>query len=409
MSAQRLIVSGTALVVISTLAACSSGSSSGAGSSPTGSTSGKSAKPVQVVEIATAQGPVAEGTFARPGAEAAVQAVNAAGGVRGRPLDLTFCDDQAQLSVAAACATKAAADSSVIATVSDNSQNGTAIDPVLNNAHLAAIASIPYTAADFTTPAVFTSEGGGLAIVAGESEFMARMGKTKLAMMVLDTSGGAAAVQFVNAELAALYKKKLTSVLVPATTTDISSSAAAAIRQRPDSVALALPETLEISAIEQLRAQGYAGAIVGPVEALPPAVLKNIPNPGPLYLSGAYAYSSPAYQTFLAEMKKYEPNAQVNDYALSAWVGVHEFADVMSKSTHPLTRAGVLAAFNSASDYSTHGLTPTLDFTKPNPAKGFDRLINMTQVLHQVTSSGTVDVTPVRFLDTLTGQIQQGS
>jgi hypothetical protein len=82
---------------------------------------------------------------------------------------------------------------------------------------------------------------------------------------------------------------------------------------------------------------------------------------------------------------------------------MHMFADVMSKSTQPLTRDGVLAAFNSLSDYTTQGLTPTLNYTKKNPAKGFDRLINMTQVLHEVTGSGINDVTPVEFLNTLTG------
>lgn len=386
------------------LAACSSSGSGpgGAAANPGGATSGP---PIHIMEISGTEGPVAEGAFARPGIEAAVKAINAAGGIRGRPVDLELCDDQSMLSQAAACADEAASDKSIIATVSNNTQMTPAIDPVLAQAKLAAVASIPYTPSDFTCPVVFPSEGGGLAITAGENEFPARMGLKKIAFMVFDTSGGAAATTFVNSELQALYHLKVDSVLVPATTTDITSSVAAAIAKHPDAVSLAIPQNLSIAATNQLRAQGYTGMIIGPAEAMSPAALKHISDPGKLYLTGSYAYSSPAYQTFQQEMRRYEPAAEVNDYALSAWVGMQEFADVMSKSSQPLTRAGVLAAFSSESHFTMRGLIPALDYTRPNPITAFARLINMTQVLHEVTRSGTVDVKPVQFVDMLTGNV----
>jgi ABC-type branched-subunit amino acid transport system substrate-binding protein len=209
----------------------------------------------------------------------------------------------------------------------------------------------------------------------------------------------------VNGELKALFKQQVDSVLVPSSTTDITSAAAAAVSKHPDAIALAIPQNLSVSAIDALRSQGYQGMIVGPAEALSPAVLKHVKNPGQLYVSGSYAYSSPAFQTFLSDMAKYQSSAETNDYALSAWVGMREFADVMSKSTEPLTRAGVIAAFSSLSGYTMEGLIPPLDYTKPNPVKSFARLVNMTQVLHQVKGTETTDVQPVEFIDTLTGQV----
>jgi branched-chain amino acid transport system substrate-binding protein len=366
---------------------------------------GSSGDAVKIMEISGTEGPVAEGQLARPGIQAAVKAINAAGGIRGRQVDLQLCDDRSQLNDAAACAHKTADNSSIVATVSNNTQMTPAIDPVLERAKVAAVGAVPYTPSDFTSPIVFPSEGGGLAITAGENEFPARMGKKKIAFMVFDTAGGAAATTFVNGELKALYGQKVDSVLVPATTTDITSSVAAAIAKHPDAVSLAIPQNLAVAAINELRAQGYDGMIVGPAEALSPAALEHVSNPGKLYLTGCYAYSSPAFKTFQDEMAKFEPSAEVNDYALSAWVGMHEFADVMSKSSRPLTRAGVLAEFSALAGYSMQGLIPPLDYTTKNPVKGFDRLINMTQVLHEVTSSGTTDVTPVEFVDTLTGKV----
>lgn len=407
-SATRIAIALAASAAAVTLAACSSSNagsddntaphSVGGGSSPA------SGPPIKIMEISGTTGPVAEGLLARPGIQAAVMAINAAGGIRGHQVDLVLCDDQSQLATAAQCANQAASDSSIIATVSDNTQMTPAIDPVLEKAKIASIGGIPYTPSDFTSPILFPTEGGGLAITAGMNEFPARMGDKKIVLMVFDTSGGAAATAFVNGELKSLYNQNVDAVLVPASTLDITSSVAAAIAKHPDAVALALPQSLSVAAINELRAQGYGGMIIGPAEALPPAVLEHVNNPGKLYVSGSYSYSSPGYRTFRSEMAKYQPSAQVNDYALSAWLPMHMFADVMSNSTQPLTRDGVLAAFDSLSDYSTQGLTPPLSYTKKNPAKGFDRLINMTQVLHEVTGSGVKDVTPVEFVDTLTGE-----
>jgi branched-chain amino acid transport system substrate-binding protein len=406
-SASRIAIVLAASAAAVMLAACSSSSAGSGNTAPHavggGGSSPASGPPITIMEISGVTGPVAEGHLARPGIQAAVKAINAAGGIRGHQVDLVLCDDQSQLATAASCADQAASDSSIIATVSNNTQMTPAIDPVLEKARIASIGGIPYTPSDFTSPILFPTEGGGLAITAGMNEFPARMGDKKIALMVFDTSGGAAAAAFVNGELKSLYNQNVDAVLVPASTIDITSSVAAVIARHPDAVALAIPQNLSVAAINELRAQGYQGMIVGPAEALPRAVLKRVNNPGKLYVNGSYSYRSPAYRTFQSEMAKYQPSDQVNDYALSAWLPMHMFADVMSKSTQPLTRDGVLAAFNSLSDYTTQGLTPTLNYTKKNPAKGFDRLMNMTQVLHEVTGSGTNDITPVEFLNTLTG------
>ena len=58
--------------------------------------------------------------FAPTGAQAAIAAINAAGGVKGHPLELDVCDDQQNANAAATCARRFVNDSSVIATAGDN-------------------------------------------------------------------------------------------------------------------------------------------------------------------------------------------------------------------------------------------------------------------------------------------------
>jgi ABC-type branched-subunit amino acid transport system substrate-binding protein len=278
---------------------------------------------------------------------------------------------------------------------------------VLNDAGMAAVATKPYTPPDYSTPVVFPVEGGGIAISAGMAEWPAKGGSKHIAAMVFANAGGAHVVQFLTKQLSGVFPgTQLTAINVPVTTSDVTSFAAQAAQGKPDAVILALTENLSISAIQQLRAQGYSGTIVGPSTALPADALKQLGAVGNVQVAGSYAYSSPGYQTFLAEVKAYDPSLKPSDESVNSWLGIHLFAKAMSQSSQPLTRAGVLAAFTNLSNYTTDGLTPALDFTKPNSTQGFSRAFNPTSVLHDVKNGTAADTQPVQFLNIFTGQLR---
>jgi ABC-type branched-subunit amino acid transport system substrate-binding protein len=354
----------------------------------------------------TATGPGNPGYDAIPGAQAAVADVNAAGGVRGHPVKLTVCDTHGNQNQAAACAQQALSTSSILATVGDDDYSGgSPIAGVLGD-QMAAIAHKQYTPPDYSGKGVFATDCGGIGISAGMAEWLAKDGSKNMAALVFDNQGGQQVVAFLTSELKVLFPgTKLAPVLIPVTATDMTSYAAQAISKKPDGVLLALPENLTVGSIQQLRAQGYTGRIETPSTVLPSSAIKQLTNVSNLGAVGCYSYSSAGYQSFLAGMKAHEPSASGGDEAVNAWIGVHAFASVMSTSSQPLTRAGVLAAFNAQSALSTDGLTPALNFTKDTSITGFARAFAPTTVNHVVKDGKLADVAPVQFLDILNGKI----
>lgn len=354
----------------------------------------------------TATGPGNPGDDAIPGAEAAVDDVNAAGGVRGHPVKLTVCDTHGDENNAAACAQQALSTPSIIATVGDDDYSGgSPIAGVLGD-QMASVSLKQYTPPDYSGKGVFATDCGGVGISAGMAEWLAKDGSKNMAALVYDNQGGQSVVTFLDSELKVLFPgTKLTPVLIPVTATDMTSYAAQAISKKPDGVLLALPENLTVASIQQLRAQGYTDPIETPSTVLPPSAIKQLTDVSNLDAVGCYSYSSPGYKSFEASMKAHEPNASGGDEAVNAWIGVHNFANVMSKSSQPLTRAGVLAAFNAESALSTNGLTPTINFTKDTGITGFARAFAPTTVNHDVKDGRLADIEPVQFLNILTGKI----
>lgn len=361
--------------------------------------------------IISGTGPTEPGSTTYPGAVAAVDAINADGGIRHHPIKIIQCDDHGVPADAAACATSAAKNKKILGTIGNNDYSDDAsIIPVLVKAGKPQIALEPYLAADYSTAGVFTVDGGGLAIGIGEDEWMAQLGLNNITALVFDNAGGQGIVGAASGMMAAPFPKaKLSSIYVPVTTSDMSTFAEQIVNEspQPNAVVLALTESLSVGVIQDLRTDGYTGAISAAFTSLPNAAITPIKGSvgTNLYTSGVYAIDSPGYTPFAAAMKKYQPSAQLSDESVLPWIGAWMVRNVMDASKEPMTSAGIMAALNKVTNYSTGGLTPNLDFAKPTGIPGFGRAFNFTSVLHLVNSNGvSQDVKPVEFLDPMTGK-----
>ena len=121
------------------------------------------------------------------GAQVAIDAVNAAGGVQGRPLKLVVCDNQLNANAAAACARQLAADDNLIATVGSLSSFGGDTNPVFQNASIAGIGTSPLGAGDYKSPVVFPVSPGGQIIVGGAVLLADQLKAKKPGVVVVDT------------------------------------------------------------------------------------------------------------------------------------------------------------------------------------------------------------------------------
>ena len=89
-----------------------------------------------------------------------------------------------------------------------------------------------------------------------------------------------------------------------------------------------------------------------------------------IYVESGYDSSSPGYAEYIADMKKYSPNAPTTgDPAVSGWLAVHMFQWAATHATS-MTRSAILAAMNGASAYTTGGLMPPVNYSVPSTVLG---------------------------------------
>jgi ABC-type branched-subunit amino acid transport system substrate-binding protein len=312
-------------------------------------------------------------SYAPQGAEAAIKAINAAGGIHGHPLQLVTCSNQDNANAAAACARQFASNPSIVATVGDVSSYGSSTNPPLQAAHIAGVGTAPLGSGDFSAQRVFANNPGGLCFLA-LAEFAADNLKAKsIGMVGIDSPTAQALPTLINQVALAPRHTKIGAVASVPITGGASLSTQAAALGGSDAQLIALSANSEIQYIEASRQQGYKGPFLVYVgtasakqlqQALPASDLKDI------YAVSYFNQDSEGYTHYLANLKKYEKQVQPGDLSVVSWLGVETFAAV-AKTLPNITRTGVYNAMTHLTNSSTGGLTAKpLSYTTPGTALG---------------------------------------
>lgn len=330
------------------------------------------------------------------GAMAAADAINAAGGVNGRPLQIIVCDDADNENKSANCARTAASDGAV-ATVADNTQYGTADDPILLSEHLAAIGANPLTAADFVSPNVFPLEPGGPATVAGEALALVDAGAKHITVARVDNPASAIVDTFVSAVLATRGLKLFKDVPVPATAPDLSSYVADATGGGADGVVIAMNVNQGAQFIEALRQAGTTLPIATASSAVPPFELPKLgAAANGLYVSAEFRpidAGGPGITQYLADMKKYEPSALQDDFSINGWASVETFAKAVEQlHLKTITNTTVLAGMKKVRDLDLDGIVPNWS-TVPLKLSGLTQDFNPSVMLSKIQNGKIVPLT----------------
>ena len=128
-----------------------SSSSAAAAAEPTGA-------PLKLMVVYEGTGPSSVPEV-REGAIAAAKAINAEGGIKGRPVEVVQCDTKADPNVAAGCGRSAVAEG-VVAMVGNITIFGNQFMPLMAQHNIASIGLEPATGTDFTSSASFPIGGG---------------------------------------------------------------------------------------------------------------------------------------------------------------------------------------------------------------------------------------------------------
>lgn len=384
----KLLIGAAGCVCILAAACSSSSGSSSAGSSstPAGTTGAGTATGSPIV-FSSILGPL-QPADDQAGINAAIDDINAHGGVDGHPLKVIYCMETGDANSAAACARSAVANKSVVAEVSDDSNYGSAIDPILASAGVPMIGGGAFTPADFSSKDFFAYNAETFETVGEATLAAGQLHAKKIYMPYIDVPAGRELPPLMNAVLKPAGLSLDGSIPIPATATDLSSYVAAVKQANPDVIITALTTDLAGRFVLTARQEGLTTPIFVLGGVYDPYTIQTQLGSAAtnLYVVARLNLASPAAAQMNADLNTYDPNYKKrNDQILARWGAVHLFDSIATAAlkSGPLTRASILNAANHTTDWSYLGLTPPVNFTKPQKALGgtIPNLVNTTVYL----------------------------
>ena len=185
------------------------------------------------------------------GAIAAAKAINAKGGIKGRPVQIISCDTKNDPNVATQCGRRAVS-GGVVAMVGDLTIYGNRFLPLMAGHRIPSIGHHPATAADFTSPAAFPIAGGAPVEFAGLAAALAKGGAKKIVMARLDIPEATAVINFANVGLKRFHLT-MRDVPVPVGAPDMSPYAAAALQGGTDGIVVSQADQDAVNFVQALR------------------------------------------------------------------------------------------------------------------------------------------------------------
>ena len=335
---------GGALLVAAVIAAgcgSSSSSSAGSGASQSGSTQSQSTQPkgapIKVMAIAPLTIPQTGSNESVWGdvALARAEAINRAGGIHGRPLDVILCNEQDNPNMEVDCARQAIADK-VVAIAGCNCPFSDNSLPVFQKAGLPVIGQLPQGKQSVTNPISFPLVSGVAGLWAAMPRLLKSRGATSYGYIYANL--GVATDQTLPYIKLGAQKAGMTSTgntVIAPTVTDFGPAIATALGKKPDGLAAFFTQGPNASFIHQLREQdpniklvevsGFLSA--KDIKALGPAAN------GILYTSQMPLISSntPGTDLFRQDMQNYSKHVTVSDgdsVALAMWSAVWLFGQI---------------------------------------------------------------------------------
>jgi ABC-type branched-subunit amino acid transport system substrate-binding protein len=328
-------------------------------------------------------------------ARAAINAINAKGGLSGHKLNLIYCNDKGDPNQAQICAHQMVS-SKVIATVGGASLNDKLIQPILAAANISMLGFNPFFV--FNSPNVYLFSGGSFFGYQWLTAYDISH-KIKVALVSSDNSTATGLRTTLNHVAQEAGGSFTSTTLVPATASDFSSYVASAQRGNPQAVLLFVGQAQVeqfILAAEQAGSpfphyqtfgvvpsttHGIGAAAAKLQEASPfPALVPSSPNP--------------VVREFVSQVKAEAASgdseaaaANISSHSVGAWLGVIALQKVMQGRTD-ITAASVSAAFKSATNVDFSGLIPTWNPNAPGPT-GFARVVNTAYYLLNYKSDGS--------------------
>jgi ABC-type branched-subunit amino acid transport system substrate-binding protein len=360
------------------------------GPAPTG-------EPIRVMTEAPVDSQVAPYPNIPEAAKVYAQWINDRGGIKGRPLQVDICDDQADAAKAADCA-RQAVENGDVANVGSFTVDASRGIPILEENKIAWFgACCPIQANEFTSPISFPM-GFVSAFPTAAAIKMIDDGCKNVVQIYGDLPASQVFVDAFSNGWKAKGKDPsgLKVVLIPLEPGDYSSQAAQANDPPVDCLFGNISEVNWPPLITALDGVGATPRLYGPQGNLNSKVAEQFPEQtnGGIVVDVYPGISAPVWDEYRAALEEYNaPDLDWNSLAgLGTWAAFTAFTQIVEGMTGEINNETFLEAASKADNIDTGGMVGVLDFTKEWDGGGgkFNRIFNRT-VFFDVIKDGKLE------------------
>jgi ABC-type branched-subunit amino acid transport system substrate-binding protein len=347
----------------------------GCGSSKSVGSPARSADPIKLMVIGELSSPAISVPQLVTGAKAAVNEVNAAGGVNGHKLELLSCNTQTDPNVAAGCARQAVSEK-VSAVVGMLSLEGNSVQPILAAANIPTIANQALSPLDYTSSNSFPIITAPVSIVSMALTLPGYQDCKHPAILTVNNpsaQGGANLIKSVYTKLN--IDTKIVSVDLQST--DIRPQVATLLSGGTDCVFGAIPPAIGLGLVKDVGDSGQKVKMSQVMTATPLGPMRQLGAAAQsVYASTPYLLpgTSVAANKFAQAMTGVDPNAVQDDAAEGAYTGVLIFAQV-AKSLTEYSGPTVLNGLNTAKNVDVGTIAPIPSFPANGGIPGKPRIV----------------------------------
>ncbi|MFI0369024.1 ABC transporter substrate-binding protein [Actinomadura sp. 1N219] len=318
--------------------------------------------------------------FMEDSARAAVKALNERGGVAGKTIELTVCNDRNDQEELRRCLQSAVRDGAV-GVVGLITSYGSTAWPILEAAGLPALVPAPLQEIDGKSAMSYPLDSGSLNFVAFPEVARTYLKAESLVPVQLDEAYAAAPFTGLKRGAEQSGTKVMGQVLIPPDAVDFAPYIARAKASGAAAIAGNVDAVNQVRLWQALKKSGTS---------MPLVITNGIINPDMLKEGGAAAEGTvvvsanpfvpsdaPGVAAFAAEMKKFAPGKPATSLGMRAWAGVQLAALAMKKIDGDVTRKSFVKALNSI-DGETVAWAEKVSFAKPGPVQDYPRIPSWT-------------------------------
>lgn len=387
----KTLTCATAAIVgtlaLSTLAACGSDSDN---------SSAGSGAPVKFMLIGTLESAALSTSQTETAAKAAVKKINAEGGISGRDVEVSFCNDKFDPNEATACAQRAV-EEKVAAVVGGASAMSDSFLPVLEAAKIPLIGgSASSGAPELVSPISYPVNSGAAVMTYGAGYSAAQQGD-ETAILTTDNDGSVQGTKYAQEGLKIQGASAAEEFTMKLGAPDAAPTVAAALETNPTTVILTAPPVDAVKMVNALRQAGYEGKIVAPSSFFPPASIEALGDfaegiVGASRLLPVTSTEVPEVKTFVDAMTAFDPEASLDDLSMNTWTA-YMLLDKVLEGKNVNGPADVISAMDAVSsgDPIELGTAPAYRGIQKDPdVPEFPRVATFATVFSEITDGKLV-------------------